>query len=191
MIIPKNIDIVANCLLSMGVKKGDIITSCLANMPESAYLIYAANKLGVIIDLIDPFTVNETMANYCNNTQSKIVFTLDIAYKNVEKLPENTNIERIVLVSPTQSIKLLKTLLRIKDSETKKAYKGKNAISWDDFIKNNIVDSKKLAVDYEQNLPFAILPISSIGCIVPISLFAAITVIKIVSSLISLSLNSL
>ncbi|MBQ6885459.1 MAG: acyl--CoA ligase [Clostridia bacterium] len=153
----KNIDIVANCLLSMGVKKGDIITSCLANMPESAYLIYAANKLGVIIDLIDPFTVNETMANYCNNTQSKIVFTLDIAYKNVEKLPENTNIERIVLVSPTQSIKLLKTLLRIKDSETKKAYNGKNAISWDDFIKNDIVDSKKLAVDYEQNLPFAIL----------------------------------
>ena len=153
----KNIDIVANCLLSMGVKKGDIITSCLANMPESAYLIYAASKLGVIIDLIDPFTVNETMANYCYNTKSKIIFTLDIAYNNVEKLPENTSIEKIVLVSPAQSIKLLKTLLRVKSLETTKAYKNKNTISWDTFIKNNCVDSDKLIADYEQNLPFSIL----------------------------------
>lgn len=151
----KSIDLVANCLLSMGVKKGDVITSCLANMPESAYLIYAANKLGVIIDLIDPFTVNETMAGYCNNTNSKIIFTLDIAYKNVEKLPENTSIEKIVLVSPAQSINLLKTLLKAKSSETRHAYK--NTISWDAFIKNNKVDSNEFAVNYQQELPFAIL----------------------------------
>ena len=153
----KNIDIVANSLLSMGVKKGDIITSCLANMPEAAYLIYAANKLGVIIDLIDPFTVNETMANYCNNTKSKVIFTLDIAYKNVEKLPENTSIEKIVLVSPAQSIKVLKTLLTIKSAEVRKAYKNNNTISWDAFIKNKVVDSNELTVAYEKNLPFAIL----------------------------------
>lgn len=151
----RNIDLVANCLLSMGVKKGDVITSCLANMPESAYLIYAANKLGVIIDLIDPFTVNETMAAYCNNTNSKIVFTLDIAYKNVEKLPENTSIEKIVLVSPAQSIKLLKTLMKAKSPEIRQAYK--NAISWDAFIKNNKSDSDEFAVNYQQDLPFAIL----------------------------------
>ena len=153
----KNIDIVANCLLSMGVKKGDIITSCLANMPESAYLIYAANKLGVIIDLIDPFTVNETMAHYCNNTKSKIIFTLDIAYKNVEKLPQNTSIEKIVLISPAQSIKLLKTLLKFKDSKTRKSYKNDNVISWDAFLKNRSEDSNKSKVNYEPNMPFAIL----------------------------------
>jgi len=32
-----SIDHVANCLLSMGVRKGDVITSCLANMPDNLF----------------------------------------------------------------------------------------------------------------------------------------------------------
>ena len=67
----KKIDEITKSLIAMGVKKGDVITSCLVNMPESVYLIYAANKIGAVVDLIDPFVTHDLMETYCKKTNSK------------------------------------------------------------------------------------------------------------------------
>lgn len=154
----KKIDEVANCLLSMGVKKGDIITSCLANMPESTYLIYAANKIGAIVDLVDPFIPHDTMTLYCNKTKSKVLFTLDIAYDNVKKLPETTNIEKVILASPLESHPLIKKIVKLKEkNKMDKIYESNNVINWENFLNLSNEDVVVNSVLYEKNMPFAIL----------------------------------
>lgn len=47
-----NINKVANSLLSLGVKKGEIVSVCSLNFPETVYLIYAINKVGAICNMI-------------------------------------------------------------------------------------------------------------------------------------------
>ena len=50
----EQVDIVANALNSFGVKCGDNIALCLPNIPNAIIIFYAANKLGVGVNLIHP-----------------------------------------------------------------------------------------------------------------------------------------
>ena len=43
----QKIDLVADTLIDLGVRKGEIISVCLLNIPEVVYLIFAINKVGV------------------------------------------------------------------------------------------------------------------------------------------------
>ncbi len=151
------IDHVANCLLAMGVGKGDVITSCLANMPEATYLIYAASKIGAIIDLVDPFNPHDMMTLYCNKTKSKIIFSLDVTYPNIKRLPETTSIEKTVLVSPVQSKRALHFLSKLKSRNKLNMAERRNIITWDAFMKYAKTKPSSEAVPYEKDMPFAIL----------------------------------
>ena len=50
----KKINKVAAALKAIGAEKGENITVCMPNTPESAYLFYACSKIGAISDFIDP-----------------------------------------------------------------------------------------------------------------------------------------
>lgn len=68
----ERIDAAANSLTAIGISEGDTITSCLPNIPEAVYLIYAAAKIGARIDLIDPLTNRSLLAKYCDNADSRV-----------------------------------------------------------------------------------------------------------------------
>lgn len=154
----KKIDEVAKSLTAMGLKKGDVITSCLVNMPESVYLIYAANKLGIVIDLIDPFVTHELMDMYCKRTNSKYVFTIDVAYNNVKDLPKTTNVEKIILASPLESNPVIKRIYQLKNSkQMKKVFENDDTMNWKEFVASGKgIDTYKVA-SYEKDMPFALV----------------------------------
>lgn len=60
------IEKVAKALKIMGVKKGEVVTICLPNTPESAYLFYACSMIGAIADYIDPTENEEGLEKYLN-----------------------------------------------------------------------------------------------------------------------------
>ena len=66
----KKIDIVASGLREFGVKKGDIITICMPNMPEAIYVFYACNKIGAVADIIHPLSSSEQIKFYLNESKS-------------------------------------------------------------------------------------------------------------------------
>ena len=49
------IEKVAKALKTIGVKKGEVVTICLPNTPESAYLFYACSMIGAIADYIESY----------------------------------------------------------------------------------------------------------------------------------------
>ena len=100
----KNIDICARSLRAYGVRKGDIITICMPNMPEAIYLFYACNKIGAVADIIHPLSSSEQIKFYLNESKSKYLFLVDFNYEKISDIIDKTLVNQVILASPSLSM---------------------------------------------------------------------------------------
>lgn len=125
------IDEYARALYKRGVREKDIIGVCLANNPESIYLLYALNKLGAIVVGLSPLNNEYKMKRDIEISKPKFVITADMMYKKFRSIEDTLDFTPI-LYSPVESMSnpILKTI-----------YKGKQ------FIDGNrvVLDSQKLS----------------------------------------------
>ncbi len=148
----EKIEEVSNSLYALGIRKGDTIASCLPNVPEAIYLIYASAKIGAKIDLIDALSSKDLLAKYCENSKPKLLFALDIMSENaIHNLGESTY-EKIITISPVQSV----PVLNLNKKTSKNIPFGENIISWNKFISSG-KNTKSDWCKYESNMPLAIL----------------------------------
>lgn len=150
-----SIDKVAGALLSIGVKKGDIITLCLPNIPEFVYSFYAINKIGAIASLIEPRTNADRIKTFVNNASSKVMIMLDLCKQNIDKMLDTSTLEMVISVSAANSIenKTKKNLYIMAHKEIKTSGKYLN---WNDFIKVKRLNNVSIA-KYEPNQTAAIV----------------------------------
>ena len=76
--------------------------------PETIYTIYALNRIGAISFIIDPRTSIEGIRSCMVETKAKIALTINIAYPKIEAATLNTSIEKIIVVSPADSLPPIK-----------------------------------------------------------------------------------
>lgn len=118
-----------------GIKEGDIVTICMPNTPEAVIAFYALNKLGAIANMIHPLSGQNEIKNFINEVNSKIIITIDIACNKILNVADATKLEKIINVTPANSMGFM---LKILYKYTKNAVKIPNderLISWDKFIK--------------------------------------------------------
>ena len=72
-----NVKKTAAALRGVGVKKGDIVTIALPNIPSAVTLFYAVNKLGMTANLVHPLLPAEQIIRYATETKSKFLFVFD------------------------------------------------------------------------------------------------------------------
>lgn len=120
-------DIVTDSLVKDGVKKGDKITVCMPYLPETVSLIYALNKIGAVVNMVDPRINAELITKYINKAHSDYVFVIEKAEKKIEKILPDINLRKVVSVNPMSSMKnpILKVFSKIKGSKFTK---------WNDFL---------------------------------------------------------
>lgn len=131
-----NIDLTAKSLIEMGVHKGDMVMMSLPNIPEAVYIFYALNKLGVVVNSIDPRTSAELIKKDIIESKAKVIFAIDVIYRKIESIAKDTKIENIIVVSPFESLlQPLKTIARLK---AKKVVNQNNELvmEWKEFLKN-------------------------------------------------------
>lgn len=114
---------------SLGIKKGDVVTLCLATAPEAGYAFYALNRMGVIINPIDVRTPAEGMKDYIIDANSKYVIAIDMCIEQLIELAQNVELAKIVVVSPVQSLPLIKKISQIGNK-----IKGNKKITNDKFM---------------------------------------------------------
>lgn len=120
----------ASALRSYGIKKGDIVSLCALNTPEFVYLLYAINKIGAISNWLGMTSTESDLREQLISTNTKVVFTIDIAYELIKKASNKTGAEKIICVSIENSMSLLaRTILKLK-----KAKQPENGIPWNSFI---------------------------------------------------------
>ena len=73
----KQIDNAAVAYKRLGVKKGEIVTICLPNIPEAVISFYALNKLGAICNMVHPLSAEEEIKETLIFTKSRYLIMLD------------------------------------------------------------------------------------------------------------------
>lgn len=131
----KKINKVAKALKALGVSKGDKVTICMPNTPEEVTMFYAINEIGAVANMIHPLSSEKDIEYYLNKSNSKVMLCIDIAYKKVSNIIDNTNLEKVIVTSATKSMERITALLywllkgrKMNIKETEKI------ILWDHFI---------------------------------------------------------
>ncbi len=127
------IEKVSKSLYALGVRKGDYVAFCLPNIPEFIYFFYAASKIGAIACLIEPRTSANRILKYLDDAKCKVMVMLDLCKKNIDLIADKCSLEKIVSISPIQSIKNKKIRRVYSLTHKKYKYSGKY-LSYSKFL---------------------------------------------------------
>ncbi len=96
----------ARALYKRGIRKGDIIGVCVANTPESVYLLYALDIIGAVVVGLSPLDNEYQIQRDLTMIKPKMVITVDKLYGNFKKAEDALNFSTI-LYSPVESMNSL------------------------------------------------------------------------------------
>ncbi len=132
----KTIDTVANAFSGIGVKSGDVVSICSVSTPEIVASIYALSKIGATVNVLEPRNNAERIEYYLKLTESKILIMLDKVFPKIDSIIKNTLIEKVFVVSPTNSAATyIKLLSKLKKQDS--CGDGEVYIEWNKFIKKS------------------------------------------------------
>jgi len=97
------IDETAKSLTALGLKQGDKISLCLPSCPEATYLFMAANKLGLICNIIDP-RINKKRIKECIGTDTKALFSIDTFNRKIAPIGRKLGIKNSFNVKVSESL---------------------------------------------------------------------------------------
>ena len=144
-------DKIADCakaLKNLGIHEGDVVSICMPNTPTAIYMFYAVNMIGAVSNMIHPLSSEKEIELFLNKTKSKAILVIDIDYKKVMNIINNTFVTKIIVSSAGDDLKGLKKLMYniFNTDVTKavkklrqvflKAFKNREVISYKKFIKN-------------------------------------------------------
>lgn len=100
-----NIEQTKKDLCRIGIERGSVVTVISVETPELLYLIYAANALGAIINMVDPRYEEEKMISCISEVHSEMVIVLDALYgKVITAVNQCSCVELVILLSVSASM---------------------------------------------------------------------------------------
>ena len=96
------IDAAATALWSIGIRKGDRVTLCMANTPQALDCFYGLNRIGAIPNMIHPLSAAQEIAFYLNVSDSKAILTLDQFYGKVASIRDQLKKPCTILIAKIQ-----------------------------------------------------------------------------------------
>ena len=128
-----NVKKTAAAFRAIGMKKGDIATVVSVMTPEVIYAFYAADMIGASLNLVDPRYSAEGIHEYITEVDSHLLICLNVVYDRCQQAAKRTNVERVLVVSPADSLPLHLAVGYKLSTPDKNRYSS-NVIRWKDFI---------------------------------------------------------
>ena len=152
----------ATAFMESGIKKGDVVSIVDMINPELVITLYALNKIGAVINLIDVRYTGDKLVKCVNEVDSKMLIVMDNFLENIEEVQEELSVNKVVTVSPYNSIpKVKKYIATTADRKNQKKYtaiknrlgKKFNVREWKDFTNvTNILHVTDLTEDKSQEV---------------------------------------
>jgi long-chain acyl-CoA synthetase len=86
----------ARALKSFGVRKGDTVAMLLPNIPQVAIANHASYRLGAVTAMNNPLYTERELAYQLNDSDAKVIVTLDLLLPRILKIQGQTKIEKII-----------------------------------------------------------------------------------------------
>ena len=140
----EKIEACARGLKTLGVKEGDVVSICMPNTPQAITMFYAVNMVGAIANMIHPLSSEKEIEMYLNKSKSTVILTLDMNYKKVINIINNTSVKKVIVSSAGDDLKgLKKTLYSIFNADITKAIKKIEAVFLKAFKNREVLSYKK------------------------------------------------
>ena len=107
----KKIEKAARALKNYGVKEGDRVTICMPNTPEGITMVYAVNMVGAVCNMVHPLSSEKELEYYIRVAESKYVLVIDAVFDKIYRLRDTAQLERIIVVRPSDGLGFLKQQL--------------------------------------------------------------------------------
>jgi len=94
----------ANILKSMGVKKGDVVTIYMPQIPEQIFAMLACAKIGAAHSVVYGGFSHEALADRINDANSRVVITADGGFRRGKIVDLKSIVNKAMELSPTMEI---------------------------------------------------------------------------------------
>ena len=106
----ENILKLATFLERLGIKKGDIVTLVLPNIPQCVYSLYAINILDAVVNILHPLTKFNNIIEKMNILNSKYVILMETLYQdNINFITDEECDKFFIFVNPVSEDGFLKS----------------------------------------------------------------------------------
>lgn len=155
----KQVDSASRAFRSQGIRKGDVVTICMPNVPEALISVYALNKIGAVASMIHPLSSEQEIKNYLLNSKSVMLVMIDLCYEKVAGVIKETDVYKTILVSAGSSMTIPMKLGYIftKSYKIKKPYFKGEYLHWKDFIRKGMNYNGRVESEVDKNTPAVIL----------------------------------
>ena len=135
----RKIEKTARALKNYGVKEGDRVTICMPNTPEGITMVYAVNMVGAICNMVHPLSSEKELEYYIKVAKSKYVLVIDAVFDKIYKLRDTAQLERIIVVRPSDGLGFLKKKLynTLHVKKVRLPANDSRVVLWEDFIANS------------------------------------------------------
>ncbi len=126
----------AKSLKNQGVNKGDKITICMPNTPAAIIMFYAINMVGAIAAMVHPLSAQNEIERYLNESESSLLFVLDLVYDKARNIIDNTKVKKVVIGSVGDNLKPIKKILYKYKSrgQVPKIELTDDIMTWNEFL---------------------------------------------------------
>lgn len=148
----ENIEKTVKAFSAIGIHAGDIVVMTTVTTPETIYAFYALNQLGAIPNMVDPRTSTEGIKQYIEEVDCEYVLTIDVAYPKIEKAITGTKVKGIIIVSPSDSLPIVKKIFYNAANflKKKKVNNPDMCLTWNEFLKKG-KDEKWLPASFKSD----------------------------------------
>lgn len=136
----------ATCLDDFGVRKGDSVSIHLPNLIQTVAAYYAIIKIGGKVVMNNPLYSAAELEHQFNNSESKVLITLDLLANNMIDLRPKTKIKQIVYVSLTDYLPPSADPTKVFSAQPKEA---PDIYAWKDLIARYAPNPPKVEVNWD------------------------------------------
>ena len=97
--------------VSLGIKKGDVVTICMPNVPQAVYMMYALNRIGAIASMIHPLSAVKEIVYYLKEVNSRVIVTLDQFYSKIAEVEKEYELDHVIITSAADELGVVKSSL--------------------------------------------------------------------------------
>lgn len=102
-------------------------------------MVYAVNMVGAICNMVHPLSSEKELEYYIKVAESKYVLVIDAVFDKIYKLRDTAQLERIIVVRPSDGLGFLKKKLynTLHVKKVRLPANDSRVVLWEDFIANS------------------------------------------------------
>lgn len=126
----------ARAFKGLGIRKGDRVTLCMPNIPQTVYCLYALNEIGAVVSIIHPLSAEKEIVFYLNEVESGTLVTLHQFYDKIMRVQQELPLKHLIITDIDDALAgIRKAAYRLAvKRKFPPVQKAENLWRWRDFL---------------------------------------------------------